>query len=775
MYLAIASITLARVNDGAGIKSVITQYYLSDSNTAQTGGSWINTQPEWVSGKWIWERTRTALDDGTYSYSVPMLSKNLNTLYETTTDLGSRLVATETSLTNKIWQTDIATAITPLQEQTTELSDRQSSFEQSLDGITTSISSMQTQIDSKADDEEVTEISTQISELTQDLSGFKTTVETTYATKTSLSNAIKSVRSSITQQADEIELKVDKDGVISAINQTAETITIDASKIDLSGCVTVSAHEADVAELNNQISGLSYPINSAYGWVTSNGANMTALRSMVMKWTNDAVSDTTTIQGGWISTNTITADKIAVGLSGNIMPYGFDSFEMCADKIPNFGKSHISALAVNSISQYVRYGNYSMRIRTDGSNLCYVRFNDGTAYNGVIPVDADAYYIFSWYVRSPSHDSINMQGYAWQYDSTGEEQTGGFPLTKRTLDGCKSGWVRYTSAPFKPNCSQMALAMYIEDATTAVSLFIDCLQLEQVDSELQIASPWKPNQATIIDGGQITAGTVNTLQLAADSITAAKIAANAVTADKINVNSLEAVSANIGGFKIVDNAITSASTTVDSKYIKYLNTEISPTAFGILYDGDRTHGFRLKIEGLPSASTNYESALTFTGPGIFTMRTLSLTNTIKNYIRFSGEEAYGANSNLHRIHFFVNSYFEAGLTGSVTGISDRRCKTDIEDLSEKYIDFFDCLSAKSFMYNNDNDTQVHTGFIAQDIMAALDQVGLENSAIVSDINGDGSEYGLRYTEFTAILTAKIKQLENKIKNLEEQIYENNGN
>lgn len=42
-----------------------------------------------------------------------------------------------------------------------------------------------------------------------------------------------------------------------------------------------------------------------------NPEDMTALRSMILQWTNNAVSDTTTIDGGWISTNTITANQIA--------------------------------------------------------------------------------------------------------------------------------------------------------------------------------------------------------------------------------------------------------------------------------------------------------------------------------------------------------------------------------------------------------------------------------------------------------------------------------
>lgn len=53
--------------------------------------------------------------------------------------------------------------------------------------------------------------------------------------------------------------------------------------------------------------------SNAVNWVTNNGSSTTSLNSMVKKWTDGAVSDTTQINGGWIKANTITASKIAVG------------------------------------------------------------------------------------------------------------------------------------------------------------------------------------------------------------------------------------------------------------------------------------------------------------------------------------------------------------------------------------------------------------------------------------------------------------------------------
>lgn len=52
--------------------------------------------------------------------------------------------------------------------------------------------------------------------------------------------------------------------------------------------------------------------SNAVNWVTNNGSSTTTLNSMVKKWTDGAVSDTTQINGGWIKANTITASKIAL-------------------------------------------------------------------------------------------------------------------------------------------------------------------------------------------------------------------------------------------------------------------------------------------------------------------------------------------------------------------------------------------------------------------------------------------------------------------------------
>lgn len=59
--------------------------------------------------------------------------------------------------------------------------------------------------------------------------------------KSEVTTRVTEAESKITQNANNINLRVEKNGVISAINQSSETVAIDASKINLNGYVTVSS------------------------------------------------------------------------------------------------------------------------------------------------------------------------------------------------------------------------------------------------------------------------------------------------------------------------------------------------------------------------------------------------------------------------------------------------------------------------------------------------------------------------------------------------------
>ena len=69
------SVTIGKLetNYKGTLTKTATQYYVSTSNTTQTGGDWIeDTTPKWENGKYIWQRIKYTHGDGSITYSTPV-------------------------------------------------------------------------------------------------------------------------------------------------------------------------------------------------------------------------------------------------------------------------------------------------------------------------------------------------------------------------------------------------------------------------------------------------------------------------------------------------------------------------------------------------------------------------------------------------------------------------------------------------------------------------------------------------------------------------------
>ena len=80
---------------GIGASEVVEQYYLSTSQTTQTGGSWQSTQPTWVKGRYYWTRSKITWSDGTVTYTTPTLARALTSGNQSTDDLDDNLTQQE--------------------------------------------------------------------------------------------------------------------------------------------------------------------------------------------------------------------------------------------------------------------------------------------------------------------------------------------------------------------------------------------------------------------------------------------------------------------------------------------------------------------------------------------------------------------------------------------------------------------------------------------------------------------------------------------------------
>lgn len=102
--------------------------------------------------------------------------------------------------------------------------------------------------------------------------------------------------------------------------------------------------------------------------------------------------------------------------------------------------------------------------------------------------------------------------------------------------------------------------------------------------------------------------------------------------------------------------------------------------------------------------------------------------------------------------------------------SDRNIKNSIEALPEKYVSMFERIEPKRYKLNSGTSGRFHTGFIAQEVEAAMQECGIDSQEFAgwaAAKREDGSEtYFLRYGEFIPILWAKVREQEKRLKRLE---------
>ena len=115
---ATALITLTRVNDGAqgptgatgtGVASMTQQYYMSNSKTTQTGGSWVESMPTWSNGKYLWTRYKVVYKNpASETYTEPVCDSSWEAVNEETVKRQSAIETKANEITSKVNETYVS-------------------------------------------------------------------------------------------------------------------------------------------------------------------------------------------------------------------------------------------------------------------------------------------------------------------------------------------------------------------------------------------------------------------------------------------------------------------------------------------------------------------------------------------------------------------------------------------------------------------------------------------------------------------------------------------
>lgn len=134
---------------------------------------------------------------------------------------------------------------------------------------------------------------------------------------------------------------------------------------------------------------------------------------------------------------------------------------------------------------------------------------------------------------------------------------------------------------------------------------------------------------------------------------------------------------------------------------------------------------------------------------------------------------FGFDTNSVNFYFANNKGGYIGGNKAWTNTSDKRLKTDIEDLPDVYVDVWQELQPKMFKWGdlNSPDGKYHFGLIAQDVMESFDKRGLDykDFGIIGEFKIEGDTeteyYAITYEYYNMMTAAVVKKQQKEIDEL----------
>lgn len=514
--------------------------------------------------------------------------------------------------------------------------------------------------------------------------------------------------------------------------------------------------------------------DKGYNWTNTNGGNMINLLTMVKAWTGGAVSATTTINGGFIRTNTITAAQIALGDFTNLVDVN-ESLPQSAvpDNTHPFG-SHAKPMCKNgywykesAASEYLALSSYKPNSFADGDELYY----EFTAHSEL----AGNYFIALWFYNGASKEFQTMKR--------------GNIESVTTSDKTFSGIIKLEDAK-KYDFFAIGIG---DNNNTKMQIYVKNISVH------------KRNKGNLIVDGAIT-----TDKLAAHAVTAAKINVKDLFAQDITATgtirgvTLRGSKGEIGGFEINSTRLYSvdSSGTYAAYFGSYDFNKTNAFVAQTKVNGNWVNTLEMRYDGSiisrDKKNTNYrttiqEGTVTCTGnDGWSTSTTVELRNgeiwfyRNKDSIEASiGFDEHGQNSNSATARVTRINASNSGLLlscqntpglyiyknslrawvnldmnhKSIINSSDERLKTNILPFTSSVLPELGRLGIVSYEWKETGE-QVKAGFTAQNMQSVFPELVEANDAGI---------LGIKTLELMPYVVKGMQELTNKTEELQEQI------
>ena len=585
-----------------------------------------------------------------------------------------------------------------------------------------------------------------------------------YVTSDELFSVENNLSSRITVTENGIATKVSKDSIISTINQSAESIAINADKISLTGKqidltsdnITIDStnfsvtKEGKITSTSGNIAG--WNITNSYIDSTVEGSSKRLFLASASD-SSDSWMGARDENGNYVfvlsktgklyASNAEIAGKITAS-SGAIGGWNIESNVL--------GSEYVSGVADGNrvgIAPGINTTDFSIN---SVSGLCFwagASYDADTTDKGKVAISNAPFRV---YADGTLHCSnAHIKG---RVEAT-SGSIGGFSLNTYSLDCTKDGKRAIINSNSIGISGNVVFGVYDGSSWTAY-----------IDGAGKLVS----SNAVITGNITATSGTIGGCSIT-DGVLKVPVAniSGTITANSISVDNFSASSSgvSIAGWTVDNNSIrTGTLGSSGSMWLVRNGSNLSATI------GNRSgSGWCIGINsnfGVTSGGALYCSSGNI-GAGM----TIGSLSTGTNKIELTTSNVYCWTSGSTRYSGKWHDIVRAGIYWNDNLSSDRRIKNSIETLDSRYETLFDNLNPVRFKFNDGTSGRYHTGFIAQEIKDAMDTANITTEEFACFcIDDEGTEYEkmlVRKDEIIALCVSEIQKLKARTTELEERL------
>lgn len=745
-------------------------------------------------------RSTATSDSGTLSFSV----NNINaTYYIAAVKLEKGNKATDWSPAPE----DVDSSISAVDNKVTTISNQYTSLNQSLTSLTATVNSNTTAISKKADGSTVTALQSNMTALTADLNGFKTTVSSTYSTKTEFNN-----------------LQVGGRNLLTKTNQGKTYWSFNKQN----GTVSIESYETIGVKINCTVASTGYAV-ILYAFEQKQVNLLEPNMEYVLSF--DLISSNT------VAASVRICQPDATDMLANAVAFHVDAGTKWVHKSVTL---RTNALTLDKSNQFVYINGFNKVGTVCFKNLKLEKGNKATDWTPA-PEDVDS-----------SIESVatiaNQTANKFQWIVKSGTSATDFTLTDRVASLLSAKFDIDALTTFKNSASNGTSTVINGGAIKANTITADKIKVDSLQAISAKIGGWKINSTSlytdiVASDGYLRRGYLQTpFKTNPEETWIFSVQKGATKGETpTTLNGLWYVDGNGNNYmqnltiagKILKDVISDGSVTVNGSQLNAMqNLCIGASSMWSGYSV-HCHGnafidgknyvngdvvCKNMILGLGASTATYMTADTYGSTNFIVNSSIrhvigQSEDTFYNKSHFAGSQypqiygngtylifGYGNSQSLQldnskRFMPVADNSYTLGYSGyrwkqiyaaaGSISTSDRNAKKDITELDNQSYDFVMGLKPSRYRFIENDSNRIHYGLIAQDVEELLGNLGIATSDFAGFVKSpkvqvdestrketviDGEyEYGLRYEEFIAPIIKVLQMQDKKIKNLDNMV------